>query len=76
MKGKISITLDDELLRGIERHAEQFRSRSDFVQAAVERFITHLERKAADQKDIEILNRRADALNAEAEDVLSYQVIP
>lgn len=27
-----------------------------------------------EQRDVEILNRRAEALNAEAEDVLTYQV--
>ena len=27
-----------------------------------------------ERRDLEIINRRAEALNAEAEDVLSYQV--
>jgi hypothetical protein len=31
-------------------------------------------RRDADQDDLAIINSRADALNAEAEDVLSYQV--
>ena len=52
----------------------EFRSRSDLVEAAVERFIAHLERKEVEQRDMEILNRRAGRLNAEAEDVLGYQV--
>jgi hypothetical protein len=33
-----------------------------------------LERQEAEQRDLEILNRRADELNEEAEDVLAYQV--
>ncbi len=33
-----------------------------------------LERKKTEQQDLEILNKRADSLNAEAEDVLNYQV--
>ena len=33
-----------------------------------------LARKEAEQRDLEIINRRADSLNAEAEDVLTYQV--
>ena len=74
MKSKISITLTDDSLRGIQAHVSEFRSRSDLVEAAVERFIAHLERKAVEQRDMEILNRRADRLNAEAEDVLGYQV--
>jgi hypothetical protein len=32
------------------------------------------QQQQADQEDLAIINRRADALNAEAEDVLSYQV--
>jgi hypothetical protein len=32
------------------------------------------QRREADQRDLAIINSRADALNAEAEDVLSYQV--
>ena len=31
-------------------------------------------RRAADAKDLDAINRQADALNAEVEDVLSYQV--
>jgi hypothetical protein len=33
-----------------------------------------LAREEAEQRDLEIINRRADLLNAEAEDVLNYQV--
>ena len=74
MKTKTSVTLDRDLLRGIEEHAGDFRSRSEFVEAAVDHFIRHLERQQTEQKDFEILNRRANALNKEAEDVLAYQV--
>jgi len=74
MKSRISVTLTSSLLHGIENHAADFRSRSDFIEAAVEYFIAHLERKEAERRDLEILDRRADALNAEAEDVLGYQV--
>ena len=74
MKTKTSVTLDGRLLREIGEHASEYRSRSEFIEAAVEHFIRHLERQAAEQKDLAILNRRADALNAEAADVLAYQV--
>lgn len=74
MKAKTSVTLDGVLLQGIVKHAADYRSRSEFIEAAVEHFIRHLERQAAEQRDLDILNRRADALNEEAEDVLSYQV--
>lgn len=74
MKSKVSITLDDGVRRRIERHKTEFKNRSEFIQAAVQYYIAHLEREEAERRDIEILNRQADELNAEAEDVLSYQV--
>lgn len=74
MKAKTSITLSGNLLRGIDEHAGDFRSRSDFIEAAVRNFIARLDRREAEQRDLEIINHRADALNEEAEDVLSYQV--
>jgi metal-responsive CopG/Arc/MetJ family transcriptional regulator len=74
MKTKTSVTLDGGLLRGIDEHASEYRSRSEFIGAAVEHFIRHLERQAAEQRDLTILNGRADALNEEAVDVLAYQV--
>ena len=74
MKTKTSVTLDGGVLQGIDEHASEYRSRSEFIEAAVGYFIQHIERQQADQKDLEILNRRADALNEEAADVLAYQV--
>ncbi len=73
MKEKTSVTLSGGLLRNIEKHDRDFRSRSDFIEAAVEHFIRHLERQEADRKDLDIINRRSDALNKETEDVLTYQ---
>ncbi len=74
MKTKTSVTLEGTLLRGIERLTTDYKSRSAFIEAAVEHFIRHLERQEAEQRDLDILNRRADALNEEAADVLAYQV--
>jgi len=74
MKTKTSVTLDGGLLRGIDERAGEYRSRSEFVETAVEYFLRHLERQEAEQRDLAILNRRADDLNEEAEDVLAYQV--
>ena len=70
------MTLDGGLLQGIDEHASEYRSRSEFIETAVQYFIAHLEREEAERRDVEIFNRRADALNAEAEDVLGYQVTP
>ncbi len=74
MKTKTSVTLDGGLLRGIDQHVTEYKSRSAFIEAAVEYFIRHMERQEAEQRDLDILNRRAGALNEEAEDVLAYQV--
>ena len=60
---------------GIDAYADAFKSRSEFVEIAVRRFLTHLEREKIERRDVEIINQSADALNAEAEDVLSYQVL-
>jgi metal-responsive CopG/Arc/MetJ family transcriptional regulator len=74
MKTKTSVTLDGRLLRSIDKHASEYRSRSEFIEAAVGHFIRSLERQKAEQRDLAILNGGADALNEEAEDVLAYQV--
>jgi Arc/MetJ-type ribon-helix-helix transcriptional regulator len=74
MKVKTSITLSNEVLAAIDRHSGEFRSRSEFLEASAREFLTHLARAATERQDLEIINRRAAMLNAEAEDVLSYQV--
>ena len=74
MKIKTSITLSENLVKDVDELAEQYGSRSAVVEHAVREFIAATARRARDARDIEILNRRADAFNAEAQDVLSYQV--
>ncbi len=74
MKVKTSITLSEELLKAIDLHIGAYRSRSEFLEIAASKFIAKLERKKAEQRDLEIINKCSDSLNAEAEDVLSYQV--
>ena len=74
MKIKTSITLSRELLERIDELAEQYGTRSALIEHAVQEFLVQSEREARDARDISILNRRARALNAQAEDVLGYQV--
>lgn len=74
MKVKTSVTLSGELLDAVNKHMDGYRSRSEFLETALKTFLAQLARVEADRRDIEIINRRADALNAEAEDVLAYQV--
>lgn len=73
MKIKTSITLSDEILEAIDLHIGGYRSRSEFLETAARQFIAQLARKKAERRDLEIINRHADSLNAEAEDVLAYQ---
>ena len=74
MKVKISITLSNEILEAIDLHIGEYRSRSEFIETAARKFIAQLARKEAERRDFEIIDRHADSLNAEAEDVLTYQV--
>jgi metal-responsive CopG/Arc/MetJ family transcriptional regulator len=74
MKIKTSITLSIELLKAIDLYIGEYKSRSAFLETAARQFIIQLERKKTEQRDLEIINRHADSLNAEAEDVLTYQV--
>ena len=74
MKVKTSITLSEELLGAIDKHSKEFKSRSEFLEEAARGFLARLARTKAEKRDLEIINRHANELNAEAEDVLSYQV--
>lgn len=74
MKVKTSITLSDELLKAIDRYGKAYKNRSDFIEAAIWAFVTQIIRDQQNARDIEIINRHADRLNAEAQDVLAYQV--
>jgi len=74
MKMKTSVTLDPGLLDGIDKHSGEFKSRSQFIEIAVQYFLSHLERQETERQDLQIINQHADTLNEEAEDVLGYQV--
>jgi len=74
MKVKTSITLSDELIRAIDKYSKAYKNRSDFIEAAIWAFIGQIIRERQNARDIEIINRNADRLNAEAHDVLAYQV--
>jgi metal-responsive CopG/Arc/MetJ family transcriptional regulator len=75
MKIKTSITVSQELLVDIDARASQSqRNRSDFIETALRIFIQQLEREERNAKDLEIINRRADYLNREAAEALTYQI--
>jgi Arc/MetJ-type ribon-helix-helix transcriptional regulator len=74
MKIKTSITLSEEIVREIDELSSQYGNRSALIEQAIRDFLATEAKRRRDLQDIEILNRRSDALNKEAEDVLSYQV--
>jgi metal-responsive CopG/Arc/MetJ family transcriptional regulator len=76
MKIKTSITLAEDLLKAIDEQPGAHKSRSDFIERAVRSYITQNIRDRQNARDLEIINRKADRLNEEANDVLAYQVIP
>ncbi|NKQ35797.1 MAG: CopG family transcriptional regulator [Chloroflexi bacterium] len=75
MKVKTSITLSEDLLETVDRFALQYKNRSEFIEFALRKMIAQMNREQQDARDVEIINQHLDELNAEAEDVLGYQVI-
>jgi metal-responsive CopG/Arc/MetJ family transcriptional regulator len=73
VKVKTSITLSEELIRQIDALSNQYGTRSALIEQAVRDFLATAAQHQREARDLEILNRRAEALNAEAADVLSYQ---
>jgi metal-responsive CopG/Arc/MetJ family transcriptional regulator len=73
MKEKTSITLSPEILQGIDRLAGSRQSRSAFIETVLAQYLLQRARAQRDARDIDLINRHADELNAEAEDVLRYQ---
>ncbi|HMP71992.1 MAG TPA: ribbon-helix-helix domain-containing protein [Kiritimatiellia bacterium] len=74
MKIKTSITLSDELLKNIDRNLGKFKNRSNFIENAVKNYLSQLSRSESDRRDREIIDRKAVAMNKEAEAVLDFQV--
>jgi len=73
MKVKTSITLSENLLGAIDQRAGN-KNRSEFIEEALWSFIAQMIRDEQNARDIQIINKRADYLNQEAADVLTYQV--
>jgi metal-responsive CopG/Arc/MetJ family transcriptional regulator len=64
--------LTKDLLTRIDRVPK---NRSAFIEKASRAYLGSLERARRDAHDLAIINANADRLNAEAMDVLKYQVI-
>lgn len=74
MKIKTSIALPRDLVQQMDALASLYGNRSSLIERAIREFLAAQARRKQDLRDLDILNKRADALNEEAEDVLSYQV--
>lgn len=73
MKEKTSVTLSKEVLAGIDRVAGTSQSRSAFIEAVLVQYLRSRTRAQVEARDLELINRAADELNEEMEDVLQYQ---
>jgi len=73
MKEKTSITLSREVLNGIDRIAGSKQSRSAVIEAVLAQYLRKRARAQIEARDLELLNKAADKLTPEIEDVLRYQ---
>jgi hypothetical protein len=74
MKVETTVTLSEELAAALVKRVEDPEALSQFVEDAIRAHLLKQRRKDS-SRDLAIINAHADALNAEAEDVLSYQVV-
>jgi metal-responsive CopG/Arc/MetJ family transcriptional regulator len=73
MRVKTSITIDEAVLRAIDKASGRERSRSRIIEDAAREFLARRARTAREARDLDILNASADELNREMEDVLAFQ---
>ncbi|MGA2098918.1 MAG: ribbon-helix-helix domain-containing protein [Candidatus Acidiferrum sp.] len=75
MKEKTSITLSKDVLAGVDRLTGSKQSRSAFIERILRRYLRERAKAALHARDLELINRAADQLNKEAENVLDYQAM-
>jgi metal-responsive CopG/Arc/MetJ family transcriptional regulator len=73
MKSKTSITLSEDVLSGVKRAARRGESRSETIERLLRERLNDDAARRLREREIALINRHADALNAEAADVLDYQ---
>lgn len=66
------MTIDEGLLRAIDKVTSRGRSRSRIIEDAAREYLAVRARAAREGRDLRILNAAADTLNREMEDVLAY----
>ena len=73
-RARAIVFLPKELLRAVDSSRLLITSIFDFIDQAVRSFLVQRRREEQNARDLEIINQRAENLNREAEDVLTYQV--
>ena len=73
MRVKTSVTIDERVLRAIDKAATPKRSRSRLIEDAAREYLARHARAAREARDLAILNEAADELNHEMGQVLAYQ---
>lgn len=73
MKVKTSVTLSEDLLRAIDEHAGEHKNRSDFLEVAAWAYLQARERAERYDRELALIDKNADWLNAEQDDVLLDQ---
>ena len=73
MKQKTSLTLSPDVIGGLKRVSRRGESRSETIDRLLRDRLAAEAARVAYAKDVEQINRHAEALNKEALDVLAYQ---
>ena len=73
MRVKTSVTIEESVLKAIDKVTGRNLSRSRVMEEAAREFLARRARTAREARDLGILNATADALNREMEDVLTFQ---
>jgi len=73
MRVKTSVTIDERVLRAIDKTTTRTRSRSRVIEDAAREYLSRRSRAAREARDLAILDEAADELNREMADVLAYQ---
>ncbi len=73
MKVKTSVAISEEVLAAIDEIAARPGNRSRVIERALIEFVQRQRREA---RDLQIIDRHADELNREVEDILAYQAEP
>jgi predicted transcriptional regulator len=76
MKVKTSITLSQVAVRALDRLAGREGNRSAVAERAILEYATRHARTERNEKDRELLDRHAEALNRELEELLAFQAEP